>query len=132
MRIDGREHRVAARDYLEIEHADVYLGARPAPQRPGLIACPACEREGLAPTAAICPDCQHDFTIERLAFYQRGMRYRGLWAMTAIGAILTVLHLFWLRTGHFGPVMAYVLGMYWSANLVLWLRYYFDYARPPR
>jgi hypothetical protein len=119
--IGGAHNRVAGRDYYE---NPVIVQAPQPSRRPGLVACPACDREGLSPAALICPDCGHDLTLERRLQHARRLRRRNACMATVVAAGVTGVNLH-LRTHQLlGDVVFVALGMLWLVIALLWFQHW--------
>lgn len=117
--IGGAHNRVAGRDYYE--NPTIIEAPRPS-RRPGLVACPACEREGLSPAAIICPDCGHDLTLERRLRQRNRELFRGACMATITAATITGANLYVETDRLIGDAIYYLIGTLWLAVLLMWLR----------
>ncbi|GFO61189.1 hypothetical protein GMST_35140 [Geomonas silvestris] len=84
--VSGENNQVAGRDI--IIHIKDDQGEKPFPYNPNLIACPACEKQGIYRGADTCPRCQYSFSKERLRVLaeQRQRREQGLQLLVLLGA----------------------------------------------
>lgn len=122
----GRDNRVAGRDYYE---SPIFIRAHPPPDKPGLMKCPTCDRRGLAPSAASCPECGHDFTVARLLARRRRNQLKSAIMMTLSTIAVTLLIVCSRSDELLNGLLVYGILALWCTVGLAWLAYYWRHAR---